>query len=80
MPPELDEVSMKLLKILAERGTLHLRSILKLTGLTLSELSDGLRVLLERGFVREFRHGGYRFFSITEEGLSALSTSHLREE
>jgi len=80
MAPELDEVSMKLLRILSERGTIHLRGMLKLTGLTLSELSERLGALLEKGLVREFRHGGYRFFSITEEGLSALSGSHPGEE
>ncbi len=68
----MEQLQRRVLKVIEKGGTIHLRKLFKVVGISFDEIIKITKDLEDRGYIRSFTHGGYRFFSITEEGKKAL--------
>lgn len=69
----MDDMEFRTLRYLSSSGTVHMRRLYRTLGVDLDALKEALSRLKEKGYLREFSHGGFTFFSITEKGAEALT-------
>ena len=68
----MEQIQLRVLKVIDRAGTIHLRKLFKVIGIEFSKIIEITKDLEGKGYIKSFTHGGYRFFSITEEGKKAL--------
>jgi len=69
----MEQLHRRVLKVIEKAGTIHMRKLFKVIGVKFDEIIEITKVLENKGYIKSFTHGGYKFFSITEEGKKALS-------
>ncbi len=69
----MEQLQRRVLKVIEKAGTIHLRKLFKVIGVGFDEIIEITKALENKGYIKSFTHGGYKFFSITEEGKKALS-------
>lgn len=69
----MEQLQRRVLKVIEKAGTIHLRKLFKVVGIGFDEIIEITKALENKGYIKSFTHGGYKFFSITEEGKKALS-------
>ncbi|RLG44522.1 MAG: hypothetical protein DRO00_03555 [Thermoproteota archaeon] len=69
----MEQLQRRVLKVIEKAGTIHLRKLFKVIGVRFDEIIEITKALEDKGYIKSFTHGGYKFFSITEEGKKALS-------
>jgi len=69
----MEQLQRRVLKVIDKAGTIHLRKLFKVIGIEFDEIIEITKTLEDKGYIKSFTHGGYKFFSVTEEGKKALS-------
>lgn len=68
----MEQIQLRILKVVDRAGTIHLRKLFKVIGIEFGKIIEITKDLESKGYIKSFTHGGYKFFSITEEGKKAL--------
>ncbi len=68
----MERLQRRVLKVIDKAGTIHLRKLFKVIGIKFDEIIEITKDLEDKGYIKSFTHGGYKFFSITEDGKKAL--------
>ncbi len=71
------DVEKAVLRALRGKTTVHMRELVRETGISVGRILRAIDELEKRGLIRSFRHGGYSFFSLTEEGEREASRAEV---